>query len=132
MFSSRHFLCSTVVGVIGLLAFQSLLAQDGPPLSPRNANYTMQVKLNPETKILEGTQTIRWRNISQVPANDLWFHLYYNAWRNSESTWLQEEKLRRQRDFSELQEEDWGIHRSSLAGVAGTGRKTGPDRRVEV
>ena len=124
MFPKRHSLYRAVGGVVSLLAFQAVPAQDGPPLSPRNANYTMQVKLDPETKILEGTQTIRWRNITQVPAHDLWFHLYYNAWRNSESTWLQEEKLRRQRDLSDLQEEDWGyIDLLSLEWVGSEGKQ---------
>lgn len=96
--------------VLGLLAalFAPLQAQSGEALSPRNANYEIQVTLNPETKILDGRETIRWRNITEATASDLWFHLYYNAWRNSESTWLQEDELRRNRGLGALTEEDWG------------------------
>ena len=33
---------------------------------------------------------IRWRNISAKPTSELQFHLYWNAWRNADSTWLRE------------------------------------------
>jgi hypothetical protein len=33
---------------------------------------------------------LTWRNIARLPATELRFHLYYNAWRNSGSTWLRQ------------------------------------------
>ena len=65
--------------------------------SPRNANYLIDVKLDPETKILDGRQVLTWRNIQSEPTDELWFHLYWNGWRNSRSTWMLESRLRQRR-----------------------------------
>jgi len=61
--------------------------------SPRNANYEIDVRLEPSDRTLHGREHIRWRNISANPAGELQFHLYWNAWRNGESTWLRERRL---------------------------------------
>ncbi|HLE85890.1 MAG TPA: M1 family metallopeptidase [Thermoanaerobaculia bacterium] len=63
------------------------------PLSPRNASYTIEVRLDSEAKGLEGRQVLTWRNVRAAPADELRFHLYWNAWRNSRSTWMLEERL---------------------------------------
>jgi hypothetical protein len=42
---------------------------------------------------LTGRETIRWRNISSQTARELQFHLYWNAWRNAESTWMRERRM---------------------------------------
>jgi hypothetical protein len=63
-------------------------------LSPRNANYRIEVTLDPEEKTLDGKLTLTWTNIQPIAASDLWFHLYWNAWRNNRSTWLEEVRLR--------------------------------------
>ena len=85
----------SVVLLLGVAAAALLVAQDadGPPLSPRNANYTIEVRLDPETRILTGRQVLEWRNRTQEPASELWFHLYWNAWKNTDSTWLRENRL---------------------------------------
>ena len=67
--------------------------EGGAPLSPRNANYEIDVRLDPDAKTLTGRETIHWRNITGQPTSELQFHLYWNAWRNAESTWLRERKL---------------------------------------
>ena len=61
--------------------------------SPRNANYDIDVRLEPGDRTLHGRERIRWRNISANPTSELQFHLYWNAWRNAESTWLRERRL---------------------------------------
>src|SRR5882672_6106173 len=61
--------------------------------SPRNANYDIDVRLEPADRSLHGREHIRWRNISANPTGELQFHLYWNAWRNAESTWLRERRL---------------------------------------
>ena len=63
-------------------------------LSPRNASYDISVTLDPVRKELKGRETIRWRNISGATTDELQFHLYWNGWRNNDSTWLREERLR--------------------------------------
>ncbi|RMF59471.1 MAG: hypothetical protein D6743_16285, partial [Calditrichaeota bacterium] len=65
----------------------SLMAQS-PPLSPRNANYTMDVKLDPAKRMVYGKEILEWRNITQQTTDELQFHLYYNAWRNDKSSFL--------------------------------------------
>ena len=97
---------SLIFGLVLGLSLSPLSAQE--PLSPRNANYTIQVQLDPQAKTLEGKEIIHWRNI-RGPATDLlWFHLYYNAWRNTESTWLREDVLRKTRPLDKFEETDWG------------------------
>jgi hypothetical protein len=61
-----------------------------PPLSPRNANYTIQASLDTATKTIDGTATIVWRNVTTRAAPDLQFHLYWNAWRDEKSTFMRE------------------------------------------
>ena len=64
-----------------------------PPLSPRNASYTITARLDPATRIITGSETIAWRNITSRPAVDLQFHLYWNAWKNKRSTFMRERAL---------------------------------------
>ena len=61
--------------------------------SARNASYDIDVRLEPSDRSLRGHERIRWRNISANPTSELQFHLYWNAWRNAESTWLRERRL---------------------------------------
>ncbi|HXH25841.1 MAG TPA: hypothetical protein VNI78_11360, partial [Vicinamibacterales bacterium] len=61
--------------------------------SPRNANYDIDVRLDHARRTLQGRETIRWRNISRASTSELQFHLYWNAWRNRDSTWLRERRL---------------------------------------
>jgi hypothetical protein len=56
--------------------------------SPRNANYSIDVELDPAGRTLTGRQVLTWRNITSRPTSELRFHLYWNAWANSESTWM--------------------------------------------
>ena len=63
--------------------------------SPRNANYDIDVRLDHAERTLTGRETIRWQNISKKPTSELQFHLYWNAWRNADSTWLRERQMSR-------------------------------------
>ena len=60
------------------------------PLSPRNASYDMNVTLNPETKIIDGFETLHWKNFSNDNISELRFHLYLNAFKNTKSTFMKE------------------------------------------
>src|SRR5580765_6596966 len=64
-----------------------------PPLSPRNASYTIAATLEPATHTITGTETIAWRNITSITATELRFHLYWNAWKNERSTFMRERAL---------------------------------------
>src|SRR6478672_9236986 len=67
--------------------------QATPALSPRNANYRINARLDVPGHIITADETITWRNTSSRPADSLRFHLYYNAWRNDQSTWMRERRL---------------------------------------
>jgi hypothetical protein len=76
--------------------------------SPRNANYTITARLDPASRTLKGDALITWRNIAPIPATSLRFHLYYNAWRNTRSSWMRERLLAGNRDLAERPPDDWG------------------------
>jgi hypothetical protein len=61
--------------------------------SPRNANYQIEATLDHAARGITGRETIRWRNISSRPTSELQFHLYWNAWRNADSSWMRERRL---------------------------------------
>ncbi len=60
------------------------------PLSPRIANYAISVKLDVKKKTLQGKEVLTWRNTSHDKIADLQFHLYLNAFKNSQSTFMKE------------------------------------------
>ncbi|MGH7492898.1 MAG: M1 family metallopeptidase [bacterium] len=60
------------------------------PLSPRIANYDIDVRLAPETRMLEAKETLTWHNQSTDHVTELQFHLYLNAFRNNRSTFMKE------------------------------------------
>ena len=64
-----------------------------PPLSPRNASYTIAARLDPSTHTISASETLVWRNTSKTEATELRFHLYWNAWRNNRSTYMRESRL---------------------------------------
>jgi hypothetical protein len=60
-----------------------------PPLpaqSPRNANYTIDARLDTERHTIQGSLILEWRNTTGQPQSALPFHLYWNAFRNTLST----------------------------------------------
>lgn len=58
--------------------------------SLKTANYEMDIRLDIENKKLYGTTTLLWNNPSADEITYLPMHLYYNAFRNSQSTFLKE------------------------------------------
>ena len=80
--------------VVAYLLFSSAaFAQSNQPLSPRNANYTIDARLDVRSHTIAGSETIVWRNITSRAANELQFHLYWNAWKNDRSTIMRERAL---------------------------------------
>jgi aminopeptidase N len=74
-------------------------------LSPRNANYEIDARLDHDAKTITGRETIRWRNVTGQPTSVLQLHLYWNAWRNADSTWMRERRLTGA--FDPPREGDW-------------------------
>ena len=77
-------------------------------LSPRNASYAMTARLEPQSRTITGDEILTWRNISHAPASALRFHLYYNAWRNTASTWMRERRLAGDATLPSRPQADWG------------------------
>jgi len=98
--------------------------QDAGALSPRNANYTIEVRLDSAQKTLEGKEILTWRNLMQMPAQELWFHLYWNAWKNNRSSWMQEALLSR-RGARIPEEGDWSYCEVKSVKVLPAGANTG-------
>jgi len=59
-------------------------------LSNRIANYDIKVELNPDTKTLNGSLILNWTNTSTDSIDELQFHLYLNAFKNTNSTFMKE------------------------------------------
>ncbi len=83
-----------------------------PPMSPRNANYTIEVSLDPATHVLKGHERIRWRNITDTAASDAWFHLYLNAFANNKSDFFEESGGRLRGDTADRMH--WGYCRVTV------------------
>jgi hypothetical protein len=76
-------------------------------------DYTLRATLDPVTHIVHGEGTIDWRNTSVQPVRELWLHLYLNAFKNDQSTYLREQVGGR----GSTPPEDWGwvdVRRLSL------------------
>ena len=62
----------------------------GKPLSPRYANYEIDVTLDDEAKRLDGRVILTWKNPSDDQISELQFHLYTNGFKNAKSTFVRE------------------------------------------
>ena len=109
-----------LLALLGILGLANRSLAEAIAESPKNANYRIEVELEPETKILTGRQTVTWRNLQSTPTQELWFHLYWNAWRNNLSTWMAEDRLRgRSSRGDDIRDDDWSwivVDRIELVG----------------
>ena len=88
--------------------------------SPRNANYSIDITLDHQTRTLRGRELVTWRNTSSQSTAELHFHLYYNAWKNTRSTWMKERLLGRGLSLHNRPESDWGWTDISSISLVGT------------
>lgn len=104
----RHFAClCLLISMMILCVTQGVPATTATALSPRIANYEMDVRLDADQRILKGQQILVWRNTSAYPVNELHFHLYLNGFRNTASTFMQEISETRRNKIRE--EKNWGF-----------------------
>jgi hypothetical protein len=91
---------------------ETVPTETGNPLS-----YEIWVELDDAAKTLRGREQIIWRNMTQDEVSDMWFHLYWNAFKNEKSAMLEES--RREGSLGRQAEKDsWGwidISRITLA-----------------
>ena len=92
-----------------------------PTVSPRNASYSIDARLFPDTHRVTGSLVLEWRNTSDRPLATFPFHLYWNAFRNNLSTSARGEgrrapsdPKREQRTFGWIQVKS--VHLASAAG----------------
>jgi len=100
--------------------------------SARNANYSIDVRLDPGRHSLTGREVLTWRNVTAAATSELRFHLYYNAWRNTRSSWLREGRLSGRRRGAAAPA-DWGWSDVTAVRLVGAGGAPpidlGPGRR---
>lgn len=77
------------------------------PLSPRIANYAIDVRLNTDDHTLAAQEVLVWHNRTGDVIPDMCFHLYLNAFRNNKST-LYEESGGAIRGMRFDEDEGWG------------------------
>jgi hypothetical protein len=97
--------------ILPLLFFVVSLAhtQDAPTIK-KIVYYKMDVKLNTEKKVITGEEKLTWLNDSDREVNELYFHLYLNAFKNNQSTFVQEGMRFRgwSRYINLIKKEYWG------------------------
>jgi hypothetical protein len=85
-------LAAIVAAAVGLAPAGAVRAQEAG-MAPRTASYSIDATLDPVAGTITGRETITWRNPGGIPAYSIRLHLYWNAWRNTDSTWLQQRQL---------------------------------------
>ena len=95
------------------------------PRSPRNASYAITARLDPKSRTLTGDEILTWRNTSNTAATTLRFHLYYNAWRNTNSTWMRARRLSAVTPLTPSPESDWSWIDVTTVRVIGAGGAAG-------
>ncbi|TDF92174.1 M1 family metallopeptidase [Paenibacillus piri] len=73
------------------------------PLSNRIVEYHMNVELDAPGKLLTGTSSLTWKNPGKLPVQELYFHLYPNAFNSKKTTFMKESggKLREDKSTSD-------------------------------
>jgi hypothetical protein len=107
------------MGVALLLMVPQLRAfqETGSPEPGRPLDYEIWVELDDAGKTLHGREQISWRNLTQDEVSDMWFHLYWNAFKNEKSAMLEESRSEGSVG-RRAEEEGWGwidIRRIALA-----------------
>ncbi len=78
-------------------------------VSARTANYEIDVTLDPATRTLTGSEMITWHNQGSIAAYSIRLHLYWNAFRNTNSTWLKQRGLVGDHPFADADADAFGF-----------------------
>lgn len=110
-------------------AIQTAALPPEQTLSPGNASYDIDVSLDPATRTITGTEIITWKNSGGIiPAYSLRLHMYWNAFRSNNSTWLKQRRLSGDTPFDDRPADDFGyitLGDLQLLGDADSGSATG-------
>lgn len=66
-----------------------LPALNGPG-AEEAADYAITVTLDPEARVLQGRETLTYRNTTSAPFDEIVFHLYLNAFKSLDTLFMQE------------------------------------------
>ena len=110
--------CGLALGIALLIVPHLQAAQETAPAEKGSPlRYEIWAELDNAGKGLHGREEILWRNGTQEDVSDMWFHLYWNAFKNERSTMLEESRMAGALRRS-TQEDGWGwvdITRMALA-----------------
>jgi hypothetical protein len=86
--------------------------------------YKMSARLDPATHTVKGHYNLAWRNHTADSIPDLYFHLYLNAFKNLDSTFMRESAISRRREILKdwrtiPEEEKWGWVDVDKIGIVG-------------
>ena len=95
----------TAIPIQPLLGQRSTIYDE--PLSERRVSYAIDAELDPDARTVSATQRMTWRNPDRVAVDELQFHLYLNAFKGPESTFMRESGGQH-RGFSATGENTWG------------------------
>ncbi len=98
------------------------------PLSPRIANYRISAVLDWPAKVLDGEETITWRNAGTAPTDEFPLHLYLNAFKGPQSLFVKESggRLRGDTLGRKDSEGSWGYCRLKSVKLDGVALKGHP------
>lgn len=82
---TAKFLC---LGILTFCLTSGILRSSAK--SSRIVHYKMQVSLDTEEKMIDGSMVLNWTNPSNDTISELQFHMYLNAFKNSKSTFANE------------------------------------------
>jgi len=76
--------------------------------APKTSNYSIDVTLDPAARTITGSEVITWHNPGVIPAYSIRLHLYWNAFRNTNSTWMQQRRLAGDNPFADADADAFG------------------------
>ena len=100
--------------------FSQCNPQFAQPLSARNANYIIKVTLDDKGKKIDATQKVQFTNHSPEPIRELRFYLYFNSFKNTESSFLKGAPNIFGQSFKDRTADEWGwieVEKISQAGA---------------
>ncbi|MFV2073959.1 MAG: M1 family metallopeptidase [Thermoanaerobaculales bacterium] len=74
----------------GLVVATAISGGAGFAAEVEPVRYEIEVELDPISHRLQASQRVRWANTTTTPTDELWFHLYLNAFSSSETTFMRE------------------------------------------
>jgi hypothetical protein len=83
----------TIALALLLLAFAAERGRapaDLPARSDRVVSYTIRARLDPALKEIRGEMDVVWRNATSKPVDEIYLHLYLNAFKDKDSTFMRE------------------------------------------